>query len=63
MKAKDLRVLSREELEKKAADQREELFRLGFQHATRQLENTARLHAVRLDIARIETVLREIEKA
>ncbi len=63
MKAKDLRVLSREELEKKAADQREELFRLRFQHATRQLENTARLRAVRLDIARIATVLGAIEKA
>ncbi|KAA8818129.1 50S ribosomal protein L29 [Bifidobacterium rousetti] len=38
---------------------KEELFNLRFQHATGQLENTARLKAVKKDIARMYTVLRE----
>ena len=37
---------------------KEELFNLRFQHATGQLENTARLKAVKKDIARMYTVLR-----
>ncbi|WP_146340973.1 50S ribosomal protein L29 [Nesterenkonia sp. NBAIMH1] len=40
---------------------KEELFNLRFQHATGQLENSARLKAVKRDIARIYTVLRERE--
>ena len=40
---------------------KEELFNLRFQHATGQLENTARLKAVKSDIARMYTVLRERE--
>ena len=40
---------------------KEELFNLRFQHATGQLENTARLKAVKRDIARMYTVLRERE--
>ncbi len=38
---------------------KEELFNLRFQHATGQLDNTARLKAVKRDIARMYTVLRE----
>ncbi|MEE1296507.1 MAG: 50S ribosomal protein L29 [Bifidobacterium sp.] len=38
---------------------KEELFNLRFQHATGQLDNTGRLKAVKRDIARMETVLRE----
>ncbi|KFI57080.1 ribosomal protein L29 [Bifidobacterium cuniculi] len=40
---------------------KEELFNLRFQHATGQLDNTARLKAVKRDIARMYTVLRERE--
>ena len=40
---------------------KEELFNLRFQSATGQLENTARLKAVKHDIARMYTVLRERE--
>ena len=40
---------------------KEELFNLRFQNATGQLDNTARLRAVRKDIARIYTVMRERE--
>ena len=42
-------------------ESKEELFNLRFQHATGQLENTARLKAVKRDIARMYTVLRERE--
>ncbi|MEO3934107.1 50S ribosomal protein L29 [Pseudarthrobacter sp. O4] len=40
---------------------KEELFNLRFQSATGQLENHGRLRAVKKDIARIYTVLRERE--
>lgn len=62
MKAKDVRVLSRDELRTKAKDLGEELFRLKLQHSIRQLENTSRVCTVKRDIARIKTVLREKEK-
>ena len=61
MKAAELRQMSAAELDKKLADLKEELFNLRFQHATGQLENTARLKAVKSDIARMYTVLRERE--
>ena len=59
--AADLRGLSREELNKKVVELKEELFTLRFQGATGQLENHGRLRAVRKDIARIYTILRERE--
>ena len=61
MKANELRDMSAAELTKKLAELKEELFNLRFQHATGQLENTARLKAVKSDIARMYTVLRERE--
>lgn len=59
MKAKDLRALSPDELRTKIKDLREELFRIKFQHSTRQLENTARFSLLKRDIARVETIIRE----
>lgn len=59
MNAKELRELSVEELRAREGELRQELFNLRFQHATRQLENTARLPAVKKEIARIFTVLGE----
>ena len=56
-----LRDLSGEELRTKEMELREELFNLRFQHATRQLENTARIPLVKKEIARVLTVLRERE--
>ncbi len=56
MKAKNLVELADHELEQKLKQSREELFNLRFQHATGQLDNTARLNQVRRDIARILTV-------
>ena len=61
MKAAELRNMSAADLNKKLGELKEELFNLRFQHATGQLENTARLKAVKSDIARMYTVLRERE--
>lgn len=57
MKAKELKELTNEELLKKMKDFKEELFNLRFQHSTGQLDNTGRLGFLKMDIARIETVL------
>src|ERR1700759_2763301 len=59
--ASELRSSSPEELTSKLAEAKEELFNLRFQSATGQLESHGRLRAVRKEIARIYTVLRERE--
>ena len=56
-----LRVATEEELHAKLAEAKEELFNLRFQGATGQLESHGRLRAVRKEIARIYTVMRERE--
>ena len=61
MKASEIRELSKEDLEKKIKDLKEELFNLRFQHAINQLDNPIRLKYVRKDIARSLTILRERE--
>ena len=61
MKAAELRELSTEELGKKLADLKQELFNLRFQHAINQLENPMRIKAVKKDIARVKTILKEQE--
>jgi large subunit ribosomal protein L29 len=60
-KATELRNLSEEELVERLREAKEELFNLRFQAATGQLESHGRLRAVRRDIARIYTVMRERE--
>jgi large subunit ribosomal protein L29 len=60
-KATELRGLEDEELVIKLREAKEELFNLRFQAATGQLESHGRLRAVRKEIARIYTVLRERE--
>ena len=60
-KASELRELGDEELLAKLREAKEELFNLRFQAATGQLENHGRLKAVRKDIARIYTEMRERE--
>jgi large subunit ribosomal protein L29 len=59
--AEQLRSSSPEELTHKLAEAKEELFNLRFQGATGQLESHGRLRAVRKEIARIYTVMRERE--
>lgn len=58
---KNLNEKTNTEIEGFLKKSKEELFNLRFQHATGQLENTARLKAVKADIARMYTVLRERE--
>ena len=57
--AGELRNLTQEELVTKLRESKEELFNLRFQGATGQLESHGRLRAVRKDIARIYTIIRE----
>jgi large subunit ribosomal protein L29 len=59
--ANDLRAATGEELDDKLAEAKIELFNLRFQAATGQLESHGRLRAVRKEIARIYTVMRERE--
>jgi large subunit ribosomal protein L29 len=59
--AAQLRTSSAEELRHRLAEAKEELFNLRFQGATGQLESHGRLHAVKKEIARIYTVMRERE--
>ena len=61
MKAAEIRNLSAEELDKKLAELKDELFKLRFQQAVNQLDNPMRIKAVKNDIARIMTVQRDIE--
>jgi large subunit ribosomal protein L29 len=63
MKARQLRDLSDEELDKKMAETRQELFQLRFQTATGALENSARLRGAKREIARILTIKNEREHA
>jgi len=63
MSTKGLRELSSDDLQARGTELRQELFNLRFQHATRQLENTARLSQVRREMARVLTLLRERELA
>jgi large subunit ribosomal protein L29 len=61
MKAHELHELSNVDLETKLREAKEELFNLRFQSATGQLESHGRLRAVKREIARIYTVVRERE--
>ena len=61
MKASELREKSVEELNNGLANLKDELFRLRFQLAINQLDNPMRIKAVKKDIARIMTILRDNE--
>jgi large subunit ribosomal protein L29 len=56
MKPEELRGMTPDQLDDQLANLKKEQFNLRFQRATGQLENTARVRAVRRDIARIKTV-------
>ena len=59
MKGEDVRAKSEDELTQEMSNLRKEAFNLRFQRASGQLENTARVRAIRRDIARIMTILGE----
>jgi large subunit ribosomal protein L29 len=57
MKVNELRNMTADELRKKDRDLVQELFNMRFQLHTGRLENTARISAIRKDIARVKTIL------
>ena len=64
MKAKELnqiRGLSADKLQENLQELKKDLFMLRMQHATNQLDNPMRIAAVKKDIARIKTIIREKE--
>ena len=61
MNAKEIRELTLTELNEKLADLKDQLFKLRFQLAIIQLENPMSIVAVKKDIARVKTVIRENE--
>ena len=61
MNAAEFREFTTDELNEKLVEAKEERFNLRFQVATNQLDNTARLRAVKRDIARILTVISQRE--
>lgn len=63
MKASQLREMSKDDLLLEERELRQQLFRLRFQSATGQLESANRIKGVRKDLARVKTVLREIERS
>ena len=63
MKAKEIREFKYEELETKLRDLKSEFFNLRFQHATGQLANPMQLKQVKREIARVKTIMTEMEKA
>ena len=63
MKAKDIKVMSAEELQKKLNELKDELFHLRFQLAINQLDNPHKITEVKRDIARVLTVINEAKNA
>ena len=63
MKANEFTSMSKEQLTEKVAELKKDLFTLRFQLATDQLQNTMQITAVKRDIARAKTVLRQLEQA
>ncbi len=61
MNVKEIREKTEAELNNQLTSLKEELFHLRFQHAINQLDNPMRIDAVKKDIARVKTVLRERE--
>ena len=59
MKIKEIREMSAEQLAEKLMELKKDLFMLRMQHATNHLDNPVKISAVRRDIARIKTVMRE----
>jgi large subunit ribosomal protein L29 len=61
MKANDIREMSPEERGQKLVEMQEAFFNLRFQHETGQLENPQKMKQAKRDIARIQTIIREME--
>jgi large subunit ribosomal protein L29 len=61
MKVNDIREMSPDERVQKLVEMQETFFNLRFQHETGQLENPQKLKQAKRDIARIQTIIREME--
>ena len=61
MKASKLRDMAREDLVAEESELRMQLLKLRFQAATGQLESAPKIKGIRRDIARIKTVLKEMD--
>lgn len=61
MNAKEIREKNLTELNEQLANLKDELFHLRFQLAINQLDNPTKINAVKKDIARVKTVIRELE--
>lgn len=61
MNASEIREMTASQLNEKLKELNEELFHLRFQHAINQLDNPMRIVAVKKDIARVKTIIRENE--
>jgi large subunit ribosomal protein L29 len=61
MKTDEIAQLPEEEIKQRLEDSSDELQNLKFQHATHQLDNPLQIRTVRRDIARLKTILHEIE--
>ena len=57
-----IRQMTDQERTAELARMKQELFNLRFQHVTGQLENPVRMREVRRDIARVKTIMREVEQ-
>ncbi len=62
MKASKMRDMSKEDLTLEESELRRQLLRLRFQAASGQIESAPKMKSVRRDIARILTVLKEMER-
>jgi len=58
-KAKEIRELTTEELQRQLVELKQEALNLRLQQATGQLENSARIKLVRRETARVMTILSE----
>ena len=63
MKASEIRKMTPDQLNAKLVELKKDLFFLRMQHATNQLDNPVKIAAVKKDIARIKTIIREKETA
>jgi large subunit ribosomal protein L29 len=63
LKTEEIRKMSAEEIRNKLADSRDEMMKLRFQQVSGQLTDFTRLRILRRDIARMETILLQTERA
>jgi large subunit ribosomal protein L29 len=63
MKASEVRKMDANQLNEKLAGLKKDLFYLRMQHATNQLDNPLKIKETKHDIARVKTVLRELQAA